>query len=189
MKKVTFAALTIVALLAPFVSACGALSPELTTAPEVIERNYTNIAMGLSMWYPEDWWHEGDEEQVTFATSHDLLRTEQKSGALMLVRRLSLDDQSLEEWYENEEPLQSSPERWEISDPRPHSIGGQAGFIVTFEGTHPYVDLAVKGFLAGAEYDSWGYVFFAISALDEWPEHGPDLESILHSVQFSELER
>jgi hypothetical protein len=180
---------TIVALLAPFVSACGAPAAEVTPTPGVVNPNYTNIAMGVSMWYPEDWWHEGDEEQVTFATSQDLLRTEQESGALMLVRRLSLEDQSLEEWYQNEEPLRSSPERWEISDPTPRSIGGQAGFVVTFEGTHPYIDLAVKGFLAGAEYESWGYVFFAISVVDEWSEHGPDLESMLHSVQFSELER
>jgi hypothetical protein len=188
MKKITFAAVTIVALLASFVSGCGALSAEVTPTPGVVERNYTNIAMGLSMWCPEDWWHEEDEEQVTFATSEEVFRTEQQSGAFMMVESLPLEEQSLEDWYQNEEPLQSSPERWAISDPTPHGISGQDGFIVTFEGTHPYIDLAVKGFLAGAEQEGWGYVFFAISTLDDWPEHGPDLEMMLDSVQLTPRE-
>ena len=163
------------ALLMLLISDCGPLA--LPSAPEVIEPNYTNDSLGLSMWYPEDWQHQGEGEQVTFVPSEEILRMEHKSGALMCVGRLSLEEQSLEEWYGDENPFQSS-DGWEFGDPTPHTIGDQRGFIVTFEGTD------VEGFWAAAEYEGWRYAFFAMSALDGWSEYGPDLERMLNSIRF-----
>jgi hypothetical protein len=185
MREIAASAGTTFALLALLLSGCGA--PSASPAPEVIEPNYENASLGLAMWYPEDWWHEGDGEQVTFAPSEEILRVEHKSGALMAVGRFSLEGQSLEEWYEDQDPLQSS-DGWQFGDPTPRTIGDQRGFIVTFEGTDPYLGPPTRGFLAAAEYEGWRYAFFAMSMLDNWSEYGPEMEIMLDSVGFMEQE-
>jgi hypothetical protein len=71
--------------------------------------------------------------------------------------------------------------RWEINDPQPRTIGGQDGCDVAFEDRHE----DVRGFVSGTVHEGWLYLFLAKSAVDQWPEHGPDLEAMLDSVQFA----
>ena len=212
MKKIPFAVLMVIALLAVLVSACGSSPPEPTPTPlpptpthtppkskptsppptptpEVHEPNYTNAAMGLSIWYPDDWAFEEFVEQVVFASSEEIIRgTELETGAVMMLTGSELEGPlTLEDLVETT-LSEFAFEEVETSDPEPCTIGGQPGIMITFEGTPEGGDVHMRGFLGGAERDGWGYLFIGASILDEWSEYGPVLETMLDSVCFEGTE-
>jgi hypothetical protein len=78
-----------------------------------------------------------------------------------------------------------SDELLETGDSESRAIGGQDGVIVSFEGSLGAGEPSIKGFVAGAEYDGWGYFFIGLSVLDDWAEYSPDLEAMLDSVVFA----
>ncbi|HEM61392.1 MAG TPA: WD40 repeat domain-containing protein, partial [Chloroflexi bacterium] len=179
MRKPVICLLLAVICLAVPLAAC---SP---AAPEAIEPNYTNAAWGLSMSYPEDWIYEEGESGVKFATSEQLITGEEsESGASMSVEVGS------DGWGPGSEGVcallvmffaEADVDRWDISDPQPRTIGGQDGCAITFECKLE----GVKGFVAGTVCEGWLYLLWGASALDEWPEHGPDLQAMLDSVHFT----
>jgi sugar lactone lactonase YvrE len=179
MKKRVLVVPTIVALVGLSAPACGAPSPER------IKPRYTNPAWGLSMWYPTGWTYQEGESGVTFATSGQWITGEElQSGASMSV------EVGPDGWGPGTKGVcallvmffaETDIERWEIGDPQLRTIGGQDGCAITFE-SRPE---GVKGFVAGSVSEGWLYLFWGASVLDEWPDHGPDLEAMLDSVQFT----
>lgn len=156
-----------------------------TPTPETSETTYTNASLGLSIWYPEDWVYEEEGEEVTFATSQEFIDSgEVETGAGLMIMAYELEGEAMEDTFEFFATLLSD-ENVEFSDQESRTIGGQEGIIVTFEGTPEDSEVGAKGFLAGVEYEDWGYLFMGASVLDEWAEHGPDLEAILDSVRFT----
>jgi sugar lactone lactonase YvrE len=184
-RRVIVAATTI-ALMALLAPACG------TRAPEVDRLNYTDPACGLSMSYPEDWiykeYAEGDVG-VTFASSEQLITGEESgSGAWMNVEPVDMEGQGWETVDAETVCVlivmsfgEADRDRWEISDLQPRTIGGRDGCEITFEDTVG----RVRGFYAGTADEGWAYFFWGASAVDEWPEHDPDLRAMLDSVQFT----
>jgi hypothetical protein len=147
---------------------------------------YTNDTLGISMTYPENWIYEEGGEQVIFATSEEIISgAEFETGAAMVLIGSPLEDMlSVEEMVEmmlSELPF----EDMELSDVKPRTIGEQRGILVTFQGTPEGEDIALRGFLAATELKGRGYLFFAVSALDEWCDYEPVLETMLDSVQFT----
>jgi hypothetical protein len=157
--------------------------------PEEVSTAYTNASLGFSIWYPEDWIYEeevGEEGgEVTFATSQEFIEGgEVETGAGMMVMAYDLTGETIEDTFEFFASLLSD-ENVEVSDQESRTVGGQDGIIVTFEGTPEGSEAGVRGFLAGVEYEDWGYLFMGVSVLNEWDEHGADLQAILDSVRFT----
>lgn len=207
MNKKAFAAVTMIALLGLLIPGCGTPAPESTSTPpsatamptqlsatptrtpEAIEAKYTNAAWGLSMWYPEDWVYEEGESQVNFASSEQLLTGEEAETAAWIAvdplgpagqGSLTIDLEMVC-WMILDSFAEADRDRWDISDPQPRRIGGRDGCEMTFEDRQDNI----RGFVAGAANAGWGYFFYAGSPVDEWPERGPDLETMLDSVQFT----
>jgi hypothetical protein len=179
MRRRALAAATTIALTALLAAACG------TRAPDVDGPKYTNPSWGLSMSYPAGWTYQEGESGVIFATSETLISGEESdSGASMSV------EVGFDGWGPGTEGVcallvmlfgEADIDRWEISDPQPRTIGGQEGCAINYESE---LD-GVKAFVAGTVSEGWLYLFWGTSVLDEWPEHGPDLEAMLDSVQFT----
>jgi len=202
MKRISFAAVTVIASLALLASGCGAPAPEprptpppptatktpLPATPEIAWRDYVNESLGLSMRCPEGWVFQEQEELVTFATSKQVIeRGGGETGAYMRVWRFRLDDwgeeTSLEGWFAGAASVLGF---METSQTEPCTVGGQDGLRLTYQGTPQYSETAVKGFYAGIEREGWGYCFQGMSPLEEWPEYAPALEGMLESVEFAE---
>jgi hypothetical protein len=146
---------------------------------------FTSEDLGLKMWYPEDWILEEEQDQVVFATSYDLIeRGNLTTGAALMARGSSLGDALLEDWFEEEFEALTFDEGGVTSDIAPLVIGSQEGLIVDVRGRPSGADTSVTGFVAGAAYDSWGYLFVGVTAEDEWTKYAPTLERMLDSVQF-----
>ncbi|TKJ29339.1 MAG: hypothetical protein CEE40_08880 [Chloroflexi bacterium B3_Chlor] len=208
MSKASFAALTIIALLAVPVAACKlpALEPTgtpplstptpvpLTPAsgpptPVVIEANYTNEATGLSISYPDDWAYEEFVEEVVFASSAQIITgAELESGAAMMVRRTDLEGSLTIDDLVETTLAELSFDKIRTSDPKPRTIGGQNGIMITLEGSPEGGDVSMRGFVAAAEHNGWGHLFVAASMLDEWSEYSAVLEQMLGSVEFQCVE-
>jgi hypothetical protein len=210
MKTIVVLILMILTLLVRLVSSCGAPAPAptpapwsptstptpptpvrvpLTPTPVAFEPNYTNADTGLSLWYPDHWACEEFLEEVIFASSEEIIAgAELQSGAALMVTRSELrSHETLEDLAETTLRELSFAEV-ETSDHKPRSIGGQPGILITLEGRPQNADVYMKGFLAGAEHEGWGYVFVAASIEREWSEHGPILETMLDSVSFRDSE-
>ena len=69
------------------------------------------------------------EEHATFASSQESVDPEGDEGALMSVARLSRG-RSLSEWYDKEQPLESSRDGWQIDRAALRTIGDHMGVIV-----------------------------------------------------------
>ncbi len=204
MKKKASATATIMAFLGLLMSGCGTPAPESTSAPpsptamptllpatptptaERIEPDFASASLGLSMWYPEGWTYEEDEQKVTFATSQQVIsREEYDTGALMVIRPSWIWGWSLERWFEDALAAWAydSYLGYEIGDPGPQTIGGKEGLMVPFEAS-AFEEVEARGFAAAAESDGWGY-FIVGSALDDSPQHEAHLKAMLDSVQFT----
>jgi hypothetical protein len=154
---------------------------------ETVENIYSSEALGLRIWFAENWVYEDDRDQIIFASSAGLLESgDLESGAAMLVSGSSLPDVSLEEWFEDQAADLDFEDGGATSDIETRTIGGQSGLIFTLEGLPAGSETPVKGFIAAAEYADWGYIFLGVSVVDEWAEHGPILEEMLDTVQFVE---
>ncbi|HUW95535.1 MAG TPA: hypothetical protein VMW58_07085 [Anaerolineae bacterium] len=146
---------------------------------------FTSEDLGLKMWYPEDWVLEEEHDQVVFATSYDLIDSGNlQTGAALMVTGSSLGDVFLEDWFEEELEALTFDQGGLTSDVAPRVIASQQGLIIDLEGRPSGADSSVTGFVAGAAYDGWGYLFLAFTAEDEWTQYAPTLERMLDSVQF-----
>lgn len=208
MNKASFAVLTITALLAVPLAACKlpALGPTFTPplstptpvpltpaplppTPEVIWSKHTNSTTGVSMWYPDAWAYEEFVEEVIFASSPEIIRgTELESGAAMMVTRSDLEGPLTLDELVQTTVSELYFDKVEVSDLKPRTIGGHDGILVTLEGSPEGGDVSMRGFVAAAEHNGWGYLFMAASIRDEWSEYGPLLERMLGSVDFQCIE-
>ena len=146
---------------------------------------FTSEDLGLKMWHPEDWVLKEEHDQVVFATSYDLIDTGNlQTGAVLMVTGSSLGDVFLEDWFEEELEALTFDQGGLTSDVAPRVIAGQQGLIIDLEGRPSGADSSLTGFVAGAAYDGWGYLFLAFTAEDEWTQYAPTLERMLDSVQF-----
>lgn len=148
---------------------------------------YTSQDLGLKMWYPEGWVLEEEYDQIIIATSHDVIDTGNlESGAALMVRVASLGDASLEEWFKEEAALFTFETGGPTSDIGPYSVAGLEGLILELEGVPTGSDTEVKGFVVALEHEGQGYMFLAVSAVDEWTEYAPILDEMLASLGFTE---
>ena len=210
MSKASLAVLTITALLAIPLAACKlpALGPTFTPwlstptpvhltpaplpptpTPEVIWSKHTNSTTGVSMWYPDAWVFEEFVEEVIFASSPEIIRgTELESGAAMMVTRSDLEGPLTLDELVQTTVSELYFDKVEVSDLKPRTIDGHDGILVTLEGSPEGGDVSMRGFVAAAEHNGWGYLFMAASIRDEWAEYGPLLERMLGSVDFQCIE-
>jgi len=210
MSKASLAVLTITALLAIPLAACKlpALGPTFTPwlstptpvhltpaplpptpTPEVIWSKHTNPTTGVSMLYPDAWAYEEFVEEVIFASSPEIIRgTELESGAAMMVTRSDLEGPLTLDELVQTTVSELYFDKVEVSDLKPRTIDGHDGILVTLEGSPEGGDVSMRGFVAAAEHNGWGYLFMAASIRDEWAEYGPLLERMLGSVDFQCIE-
>ncbi len=154
---------------------------------EEIEHFYASSEMGLTVWYPEIWIYEEDDDRVIFVNSEGVLQSGNlETGAAMLVRTSPLREASLEEWFKSEAAEMKFRDSGPTAKVKPRTIGGRDGRILTFEGIPAGSQIGLKGFMAATEYGEWGYFFLGASVADEWSQYGPVLEEMLDSVQFME---
>jgi hypothetical protein len=148
---------------------------------------YTSQDLGLKMWYPEDWVLEEEYDQIIFATSQDVIDTgDLESAAALMVRVASLGDASLEEWFEEEAALFTFDSGGPTGGISPHEVVGLEGLILEMEGVPTGSDSEIKGYVVGLEHEGWGYMFLAVSSVDEWTEYAPILDEMLSSLEFTE---
>lgn len=152
---------------------------------------YVNAALGLSLSYPVDWKNRDTQKGVVFGTSEETIAGgEFTAGAGVAIEVEALPNA---EW-ENLEALALSrasvfsSEEMQIGEPQPRAIGDQMGALVTLQGTPALFATHLKGFVLAAARERQSYILVALSTLQDWPAHGPDLEAIVDSVEFLPLE-
>ena len=157
----------------------------------ILERRVAVIEpLGISVSFPDGWTHEVQEDRVVFATSTELVSSQEfVYGARMVILRWEAQEQTPEEMMSDmvfsalwgHTAIMVWPER--------RSIGGQDGAIVDF-GRIPgdVFEHLHQGFVAMTQHGDWRYEFWAVSAAHDWPEYGPQLEAMLDSVQFAGAE-
>lgn len=154
---------------------------------ESAQKLYTNPTLGVSLWYPPNWVYDEGPESVLFGTSEQFIDGDKlESGAGLMLMASSLEQQSLEEWFEELASQFTFDDGGLASKPKPQAIGGQTGLSVDLKGVPEGAETVVKGFIAAVEYEGWGYFFLAVSVADEWCDHGPVLQEMLHTVEFIE---
>jgi hypothetical protein len=84
------------------------------------------------------------EEHVTFAGSQELLDPEGDEGALTWVARLPRG-RSLSEWYDKEQPLESSRDGWQIDHVALRTIGDHKEVIVATSALAGWLGLVRSG--------------------------------------------
>jgi hypothetical protein len=153
----------------------------------VPEGTYTSENLGLRIWYPEDWVMDEDDDQIVFATSEDVIDTgDLEAGAAFMIRSSSMGDVLLEDWFEEEATLFTFDSGGPTSDVGPQKVAGYDGLIFELEGVPSGADSEIKGFVAAAEYEDWGYLFLAVAAADEWADYATILDEMLGSIEFVE---
>ena len=70
----------------------------------------------------------------------------------------------------------------------PRTIGGEEGFVLTWEGMAAGDVVPLKSSLAAIRRGDRVIKVQFDAVLEEWPEHSPDFEKILASVQFTDTE-
>lgn len=196
MKKIALPVLTIIVLLGLLLSACGTPAPEptptplpptptpipLTPTPEAIEPNYTSSSLGLSIWCPDDWVYEENEDQVVFGSSEEAINNwPLKSGAFMAAWAGDLGAGTISDllWISSASLF---GEYVEFTSRDSCRIGERDGIIITVsaDGVFPR-----RGFVAGVQYEHRAYLFAAMATQDDWAEYEPILEEMLESVRFA----
>ncbi len=86
------------------------------------------------------------EEHATFAGSQELPDPEGDEGALMWAARLPRGC-SLSEWYDREQPLESSRDGWQIDQAALRTIGDHMGVIVAYQRPHLDAHFEARGSL------------------------------------------
>ena len=151
------------------------------------EGTFTGEDLGLKLWYPDGWILEEEHDQVIFATSSDLIDSgELPTGAALMIKRSSLGDACLKDWFLEELEALAFDEGGINSDMAYRTVAGQEGLIVDLWGVPSGAASPVAGFAAGVAYEDWGYLFLGVTAEDEWPDYDSTLEKMLDSVQFIE---
>jgi len=158
-----------------------------TPTPEVREPNYSNSILGLSIWYPETWISEEMPDMVAFATSSELMSGDDwETGAAFAIIGAQMEGgESIEDLIQQFLD-QSSFDDIKTTELQPVSIGDESGLITDYEATPMDATARVKGFMAGAEHNRFGYVFMGISIEEDWPEFGAILQDMLRSVSFTD---
>jgi hypothetical protein len=195
----------ILALLAVYVVACAAPIPEpsptappptptatpvpATPTPETREPNYSSDSLALSLWYPETWSYEDMPDAAVFASSRELISSEDwHSGAAFAALCGELEDEQTIKDLLRQTVEASAFEQLDMTELEPSAIGGARGVITNIEATTLDASAVVKGFVAGVEYNGRAYLFMGLSVKDDWPEFGQTLEAMLHSIRFTEPE-
>ena len=151
------------------------------------EGTFTSEDLGLKMWYPEDWILEEEHDQVIFATSSDLIDNgELPTGAALMIKRSSLGDACLKNWFLEELEALAFDEGGINSDMAYRTVAGQEGLIVDLWGVPSGGTSPVMGFAVAVAHEDWGYLFLGLTAAEDWPQYRPTLEEMLDSVQFLE---
>jgi len=160
-----------------------------TPAPEAREPNYSSPSLGLALWYPETWAHEEMGDGVAFASSSELIASEDwATGAAFAVMLGELDNGETIKELVREMLEESAFEAVETTELEPAAIADDRGVIVNLEATPAGASTTIKGFVAGVERNSQAYLFMGFSVKDDWPEFGETLEAMLRSVRFAEPE-
>ena len=201
------AVVAIVVLLSSSILACAGPSPEPTPTPspptatpiptptpvpptptpEVREPNYSNAILGLSIRYPETWISEEAPDMVAFATSSELISGDDwETGAAFAIIGAQMESGETIEDLIQQLLDQSSFDDIKTTELQPVSIGDESAVITDYEATPMDATVRVKGFMAGAEHNRFGYVFMGISIEEDWPEFGGILEDMLRSVSFTD---
>jgi hypothetical protein len=208
MQNRASAAVAIIILLALSILACAVPGPEPTSAPpppatpappptpvsptptpETREPNYSNSALGLSLWYPETWISEEMPDLVAFASSRTLMSGEHwETGAAFAVMGEEMDSAQTIKDLIRQMLAESAFDEVETTELQPVSIGDDRGVIATLEATPMGTSFELKGFVAGVEHNRQAYMFMGISVKEDWPEYGETLEAMLRSVRFSDAE-
>jgi len=151
------------------------------------EGTFSSEDLGLKMWCPEDWVLQEEDDQVIFATSRDLIDSgELPTGAALMIKRSSLGDASLVDWFKEELEALTFDEGGINSDMAYRAVAGQEGLIVDLWGVPGGAASTVMGFAVAVAREDWGYLLVGLTAVDEWPQYRPTLEQMLDSVQFVE---
>jgi len=209
MQSRALATIVVSALLAVSIVACTGPAPEptptsppptstpsptatsvpLTPTPELREPNYSSASLGLSLWYPETWAYEEMEDGVGFASSSELIFTEDwDTGAAFAVMLGELEDgQTIKELI-LKMLEESAFETVETTELQPVAIGDVRGVTVNLEATPMEASIIIKGFVAGVEHNRRAYLFLGLAVKEDWAEFGETLEAMLSSVRFTEPE-
>jgi hypothetical protein len=209
MRSRAGAIVALVTLLAVSILSCASPLPEATTTsppptptsaptatpapatptPEAREPNYSSPSLALSLWYPETWVVDDMPDAVVFASSSELMSSEDwDTGAAFTVMLGELEDgQTIKDLIRQQ--LEASPfEGVETAELEPVAIGDVRGAISNLEATPVGASATIKGFVAGVERNHRAYLFIGVSVKDSWPEFGETLEAMLRSVRFTETE-
>jgi hypothetical protein len=209
MQSRVLTTIAMIALLAVSVQACVGPVPEatptappptrastptatpipLTPTPEAREPSYSSPSLGLALWYPETWILDDMPDAVVFASSSELISTDDwETGAAFAVMLAELEDGQTVKGLIRDQLEASDLEGVETTELEPVAIGGARGAIANLEATPVGTSTAVKGFVAGVEHNRRAYLFMGFSVKDDWPEFGKTLEDMLRSVRFTEPE-
>jgi len=118
------------------------------------EGTFTSEDLGLKLWYPEGWILEEEYDQVIFATSRDLIDSgELPTGAALMIKRSSLGDACLKDWFLEELEALAFDEGGLTSDMAPRVVARQECLIIDLEGRPSGADTRVAGFVAAVAYE------------------------------------
>ncbi len=166
--------------------------PNQATAPSVWP-TYTNVDLGLSLCYPDDWLVQEDarSRQVVFALEPDDLRGEDfPSGTSFLVRvdpasepgtdtpDVVLDDVT--------KRLSSTYQHLQYGEVLSLSIDGTEGALMYVEGEFSRPGVPLRSWVAAVLSHQHVYVFAAAAPSEDWQEYQPVFREMLDSVRLSE---
>jgi predicted Zn-dependent protease len=160
-----------------------------TPTPEAREPNYSSPSLGLALWYPATWIVDDMPEAVAFASSSELMSSEDwDTGAAFAVMLGGLEDGQTIKDLIRQQVEASAFEGVETIELEPVAVGDVRGVITYLEATPMGASTTVKGFVAGVERNRRAYLFMGVSVKADWPEFGDTLEAMLRSVRFTEPE-
>lgn len=197
----------LIVLFALMLGLAGCASP----AEEPPAPRFRQDAWGIALWYPEGWVAGSEAFEVyhacAFGTSEEAVAWDASSvthtagGAVLQPLkagarlRISVSptkdspDQSPEQYLQGLASQMGAFEKdVKMGELEPCTIGGEEGFVLTWEGMRPGALVPVKSSLAVIRHGDWDYRLQFDAVLEEWSEHSPDLEKILTSVQFTDSE-
>jgi len=196
-----------IAVFALMLGLAGCASPaEQPPAPR-----FRQDAWGIALWYPEGWVAGSEAFEVyhacAFGTSEEAVAWDASSvthtagGAVLQPlragARLNISvsptkdspDQSSEQYLQGLASQMGAFEKdVKVGELEPCAIGGEEGFVLTWEGMRPGAVVPLKSSLAVIRHGDWDYRLQFDAVLEEWSEHSPDFEKILASVRFIDTE-
>jgi hypothetical protein len=151
------------------------------------EGTFTSEDLGLRSWYPQSWILKEEYDQAIFATSRDVIDSaELSTGAALMIKRSSLGEACLLDWFKEELEALDFDEGGINSDMAYRTVAGQEGLIVDLWGVPGGAASPVTGFAVAVAHEDCGYLFIALTAAEEWSQYRPTLEEMLDSLQFIE---